>query len=117
MALIISNLCRFRSSETDRMSMRLVFAGLFILATGSLVPAGLAGQTVIAGVGLAVQDSAAQAADSLTLAFEREVFVYPEYARRNPFKSLLGGDEGPRFESLLLLGILWSPSLPLLLLL
>ena len=86
------------------MSFRFVRAGLFILAVGWLVPGGAAGQ------GQDTQDAAAQAtADSLTLAFEREVFTYPDYARRNPFRSLLGGDEGPRFESLLLLGILYSP--------
>ena len=84
------------------MSFRFVCVGLFTLAVGWLVPEGLAGQDP--------QDAAAQAsADSLTLSFEREVFTYPDYARRNPFKSLLGGDEGPRFESLLLLGILYSP--------
>jgi len=84
------------------MSFRFGRTGLFILALGSLVPGALAGQ--------AGQDSTAQfSGDSLTLAFEREVFTYPDYIRRNPFKSLLGGDEGPRFESLLLLGILYSP--------
>ena len=84
------------------MSFRFGCTGLFILAVGWLVPVGLAGQ-----VG---QDTTAQLpGDSLTLAFEREVFTYPDYARRNPFRSLLGGDEGPRFESLLLLGILYSP--------
>ncbi len=84
------------------MSFRFGRMGLFILAVGSLVPGGLAGQ--------AGQDSTAQfSGDSLTLAFEREVFTYPDYPRRNPFRSLLGGDEGPRFESLLLLGILYSP--------
>ncbi len=84
------------------MSFRFGRMGLFVLAMGWLVPAGLAGQ--------AGQDTTAQSpGDSLTLAFEREVFTYPEYARRNPFRSLLGGDEGPRFESLLLLGILYSP--------
>ena len=84
------------------MSFRFGRMGLFILAVGSLVPGGLTGQ--------AGQDTTARSpGDSLTLAFEREVFTYPEYARRNPFRSLLGGDEGPCFESLLLLGILYSP--------
>ncbi len=90
------------------MSIRLVYAGLFMLAVGWLVPGGLAGQGLVAGGGLAVQDSVALS-DSLTLAFEREVFSYPEYFRRNPFRSLLGGDEGPRFETLVLIGILYSP--------
>ena len=84
------------------MSFRFVCVGFFTLGVGWLVPEGLAAQDP--------QDAAAQAsADSLTLAFEREVFTYPDYARRNPFRSLLGGDEGPRFESLILLGILYSP--------
>ena len=72
--------------------------GFFLLAMGCLVPGGLAGQEPAQAVG-----------DSLTLAFEREVFVYPEYFRRNPFKSLLGNEEGPRFESLQLFAVLYSP--------
>ena len=44
------------------------------------------------------------------LVMERVVFQYPQYARRNPFAPLLsaaGG--GPRFERLLLLGVIYSP--------
>ena len=75
------------------MSVRFVFAALATLVVAR-APAGLD----------------AQAVDSLALAFEREVFAYPEYERRNPFKTLLTADGGgPRFESLLLLGILFSP--------
>ena len=84
------------------MSIKFVYRGLFILAVGWLVPGEVAGQG-------AAQDALAQSRDSLTLAFEREVFSYPQYSRRNPFKSLLGGDEGPRFEALVLVGILYSP--------
>ncbi len=74
------------------MSVRFVFAALATLVV-AWAPAGLN----------------AQAADSLALAFEREVFAYPDYERRNPFKTLLTADGGgPRFESLLLLGILYS---------
>jgi len=69
------------------------------LAVFLLVPDGVTGQAGAQATG-----------DSLALVFEREVFVYPEYARRNPFKTLLTVDGGgPRFESLLLLGILFSP--------
>ncbi len=92
--------CRFSPWGRDRVSIRIVYRGLFILAMGWLVPGQLAGQG-------AAQDSSVQ--DSLTLAFEREVFSYPQYSRRNPFRSLLGGDEGPRFEALVLIGILYSP--------
>lgn len=81
------------------MSMRLVCMCLFTLSVGWLVPGGLAAQNPLQG-----------SPDSLALTFEREVFVYPEYERRNPFKTLLSADGGgPRFESLLLLGILYSP--------
>lgn len=44
--------------------------------------------------------------DTTALVFEREVFTYPEYARRNPFRPLLTAEGGgPRFERLILLGI------------
>ena len=39
------------------------------------------------------------------LTFDREVFVYPGFTRRNPFQSLVGdGGAGPRFEALTLIG-------------
>ena len=80
------------------MSIRVVYACLFALTAGWLVPGALVGQDT------------PQLGDSLALAFEREVFVYPEYSRRNPFKTLLTADGGgPRLENLLLLGILYSP--------
>ena len=43
------------------------------------------------------------------LVFEREVFTYPGFARRNPFRPLTGSNQGgPRFESLRVLGIIYS---------
>lgn len=43
------------------------------------------------------------------LVFEREVFQYPAFTRRNPFRPLLGADGGgPRFEQLSLIGIVYS---------
>ena len=93
----IPDLRRFPSWGIDRLSSRLAYRCLFMLALGWLVP----------GQG-AAQDSPAST-DSLTLAFEREVFSYPQYSRRNPFRSLLGSEEGPRFESLVLVSILYSP--------
>ncbi len=43
------------------------------------------------------------------LVMRREVFQYPDYARRNPFAPLLSADGGgPRFERLVLLGIVFS---------
>ena len=43
------------------------------------------------------------------LVFEREVFSYPSFTRRNPFRPLsIDEDGGPRFESLSLVGIIYS---------
>jgi len=45
-------------------------------------------------------------ADTADLVFEREVFTYPGYVRRNPFVPLVNADAGgPRFEELKLLGV------------
>ncbi len=46
-------------------------------------------------------------ADTMTLQGEREVFRYPEYARRNPFKTLIGADD-IRFDQIRLIGIIYS---------
>jgi len=49
--------------------------------------------------------------DSVTLVFEREVFLYPQYQRRDPFAPLISGAEaGPRYEGLQLLGVIYSTS-------
>jgi hypothetical protein len=37
-------------------------------------------------------------ADTFQLVFEREVFNYPSFQRRNPFAPLTGDESGPRFE-------------------
>lgn len=42
------------------------------------------------------------------LVFEREVFQYPAFARRNPFQPLAAGGE-LRYEQLNLIGIVYSP--------
>lgn len=45
-------------------------------------------------------------ADTADLIFEREVFSYPAYVRRNPFVPLVDAAAGgPRFEELNLLGV------------
>jgi hypothetical protein len=38
------------------------------------------------------------------LVFDREVFAYPTYERRDPFRPLTGAETGPRFEDLVLRG-------------
>ncbi len=43
------------------------------------------------------------------LVFEREVFSYPSFQRRNPFRALDAADQGgPRFEQVRLMGIIFS---------
>jgi len=42
------------------------------------------------------------------LMFEREMFRYPNFARRSPFRPLVGNEGGPRFEQVVLRGILYS---------
>jgi len=43
--------------------------------------------------------------------YEREVFEYPSVGRRDPFLPLNAGEQiGPRFEDLLLSGVLHNPS-------
>jgi len=46
--------------------------------------------------------------DTVDLRLERESFSYPSFARRNPFRPLLGDEAGPRFEDLQLLGVMFS---------
>lgn len=55
------------------------------------------------------QPPPARAAET-ELVFEREIFEYPSFTRRNPFRPLVGpGGGGPRFEQLSLIGIVYSP--------
>jgi hypothetical protein len=42
------------------------------------------------------------------LVFEREVFQYPSFQRRNPFIPLEGAEGGVRFDQLSLIGIMYS---------
>lgn len=43
---------------------------------------------------------------------EREVFRYPSFERRNPFRPLLGDEAGPRFEQVELRGIIFDANDP-----
>ncbi len=60
--------------------------------------------------GILLQDRPAPSdGDTVDLVFEREVFSYPTFERRNPFRALTGEDDvGPRFEDLVLLGVISS---------
>jgi hypothetical protein len=56
----------------------------------------------------AAPTGSAPVADTVDLIFEREIFAYPSFQRRNPFRPLSGTDSGPRFEDLVLLGVIVS---------
>jgi len=56
-------------------------------------------------------DSARARPDTVTeadLVFEREVFEYPTFQRRNPFEPLVGNLAGPRYEEIILRGIIFT---------
>jgi len=81
----------------------------FALTTGltALTLALLAGTTS----GLEAQDPppAPDQEPATELVFEREVFQYPTFQRRNPFLPLDAANQGgPRFEQLRLMGIIFS---------
>lgn len=46
------------------------------------------------------------------LVTEREVFSYPAFERRNPFRPLVGDEAGPRFEQVELRGIIFDANDP-----
>ncbi len=88
-------------------SLRLTLAAV-------LLPMGLLSRSASAQQGDAPIDAPADqgsmpASDSIQLVFEREVFTYPDFERRNPFRALTG-EEGslPRFEDMVLLGVVLS---------
>lgn len=58
-------------------------------------------------------DGAEGAAGGTTdpVSYQREVFDYPSFDRRDPFRARTGGvTEGPRFENLVLSGVIYNPS-------
>lgn len=78
-----------------------------------LILAMLAGALLLPASARAQQTSdtaaAKKPAQATELVFEREVFSYPSVQRRNPFRSLAGGNQGgPRYEQLRVVGIIYS---------
>lgn len=73
--------------------------------------AGTLGATIalsLAAVPVAAQQSTATRA---SMVYEREVFEYPSVGRRDPFLPLNAGEQiGPRFEDLMVSGVLHNPS-------
>jgi hypothetical protein len=70
----------------------------------------LLGATAFAGAASAQEEAPPpQTPPATELVFDREVFDYPRYNRRNPFSPLVDmADSGPRFEELSLQGIVYS---------
>jgi hypothetical protein len=64
---------------------------------------------VVAPLVAAAQESPPPEREQPELVFEREVFQYPRFQRRNPFTALSAAETGAvRFEQLDLMGIIWS---------
>ena len=81
----------------------------WIVCGGALA---FAGWFCVQEIGAQEPDSAPSdpvAPDAVELVFEREVFSYPSFERRNPFRALTGDDFGPRFEDMVLMGVVLSP--------
>lgn len=79
--------------------LRNVRSGLLLLSGALLLPGALGGQ----------EPPPAPPQAPTELVFEREVFRYPAFQRRNPFRPLVAADQGgPRFEQLRLMGIIHS---------
>lgn len=72
----------------------LVLAGVVALA-GCEVPPEASAQ---GATGQPQAAPPATSADTVQLVFEREVFLYPTFQRRNPFSPLTDDTDGPRFE-------------------
>jgi hypothetical protein len=83
----------------------------FLLSRGLLGAALLAvSASAVEAQGTQERPPPGQVADTSALVFEREVFMYPRYERRNPFVRLVAGDQaGPRFEEVRLIGVVFSP--------
>lgn len=104
----------------SRLSLRgaLVWSVPLLFAfTASVVHAQEQGAEQTPPAGETPADSGAAAApgaiaDSTELVFEREIFNYPAFQRRNPFSPLVGSDGGPRFESMSLGGIIYVQQEP-----
>ncbi|MGH7539464.1 MAG: hypothetical protein ACRELC_00530 [Gemmatimonadota bacterium] len=60
---------------------------------------------------LVTPPAAARAQEEVIQVYEREIFDYPSSGRRDPFRPLNAGEQvGPRFEDLVLSGVLYNPA-------
>lgn len=88
--------------QLARMAGLVAMVGLVLAASAFLRPAS-------AQEDAEAQEQEAPVRPQTNLVFEREVFTYPSFERRNPFATLLANSEGaPRFEQMRLEGIVFS---------
>lgn len=74
-----------------------------------VIPAAVIGVLLSAPGLVQAQDQTPPPARDTELVFQREVFRYPSFTRRNPFAPLRGANNGgPRFEQLSLIGLMYS---------
>ena len=67
------------------------------------------GVASVSASGVQAQDQPPPPARDTQLVYDREVFAYPAFTRRNPFAALGGANAGgPRFEQLSLIGLMYS---------
>lgn len=79
------------------------------MTRSNLVTWGLFGLLAAPGMGMAQEEQEPPPRQETNLVFEREVFSYPSFERRNPFATLLANPAGgPRFEQMRLEGIIFS---------
>ena len=70
------------------------------------------GAGFVVSLALAATATPASAQTPVADVYEREVFTYPSFGRRDPFRPLNAGIQlGPRFEDLALSGVLYNPSI------
>jgi len=82
-----------------------VVTGVVVAVVLLAVPATVSARQTPVEAGAAPGSATVLPADTVELVFEREVFGYPAFQRRNPFRPLTGADaSGPRFDDLVLMG-------------
>lgn len=87
------------------MSLRIRSVPVFLAGVLMLVPLALAGQEP--------PPQPPQQEAQTELVFEREVYTYPGFEQRNPFRALLAADAGgPRFDQLRLVGVIYYADRP-----
>ena len=82
----------------------------FVIGAILIVPAPTLAQQGQEGTSTPPARAATAEQPEAELTFEREVFAYPNFSRRNPFQPLLASEEGgPRWEGMRLEGVVYDP--------